>query len=176
MKIYIFLDYVHNRISIEDASKGFLKNPVEKWDVIGKEGFFYALDNKINEWTGWNYVYNERGGFLGLWWHFIRCKDKDFEYYLQIQNVDLFIRIMLKEKNEKTKEKRNEAIVILDNVLTEDEKKYIKKPRTLRPGKSMAIKQVEQNAWLIKNNDGIVDIDKTAERLKYFSSLLDRCK
>lgn len=55
-------------------------------------------------------------------------------------------------------------------------KKYIKKPRTLRPGKSMAIKQVEQNAWLIKNNDGIVDIDKTAERLKYFSSLLDRCK
>lgn len=79
-------------------------------------------------------------------------------------------------KRQKKKEKRNEAIVILDNVLTEDEKKYIKKPRTLRPGKSMAIKQVEQNAWLIKNNDGIVDIDKTAERLKYFSSLLDRCK
>lgn len=67
LEIGNFLDYVHNRISIEDASKGFLKNPVEKWDVIGKEGFFYALDNKINEWTGWNYVYNERGGFLGLW-------------------------------------------------------------------------------------------------------------
>lgn len=172
----IFQDYVNKWNSIDADSKSFSNNTVDKWDFIAKEGFFYELDNRINEWTGWNYVNNQGCGFLGLWWHFVRCKDKPFEYYLQLQDLELFIRIILKEElsKDKLKETRNESIYILENLLMGDEKSYIKKPSRLGLGKTMAIKQIDQKAWLIKNSNGIVDIDKTVERLNKFSSILDR--
>ena len=172
----IFLDYVNKRNSIENASNSFLNNPIEKWDYAAVEGFFYELDNKIDEWHGWGYVNNPSGGFLGLWWHFIKCKDKPFEYYLQLQGLELFIRInatMLEESDRKSA--RDEAIRILDNNLSIAEKHYIDKPKRLACGKYMAIKHIDQNAWLIKNSDGIVDIDKTVAKLKEFTYILDRC-
>lgn len=72
--------------------------PPKNWEKEDISIFFQELGKRINEWHEWRHVSNPKGGFLGFYWHFVRCRNKNFEYYLQLQNLDLKIRIIMKEK------------------------------------------------------------------------------
>ena len=172
----IFIDYVENLNRIEDSSKAFLSKNIDDWDYAAKEGFYNELDCKISELTGWGYVNNPSGGFLGFWWHWVTCKNNSFSYYLQIQDMELFIRIEAKDLNKDEQVNiRNEAIELLESKLNEEEKDKIEKPKRLSCGNYMAIKHVVKKAWL-EEKDGFIVIERTIEKLNEISCILDRCK
>ena len=152
-----------------------------KWDRDTISIFFQELGKSINEWHGSHYVNNQRGGFLAFYWHFVRCKNKPFEFYLQIQDDELKIRIIMKEeksdKKERTelrKKSRKESIAILNHLLTDYEWSYIIPPKNLGTGRTMAIKEIAKKDWLMTNSEGFVDFDATAKKLTAISSILDR--
>lgn len=71
---------------------------------------------------------------------------------------------------------RTESIAIFENLLTEQERNYIKQPENLGNGNSMAIKYIDQKDWLMTNSEGIVDFDATVKKLTDIASILDRSK
>jgi len=173
----IFCDFVECLNKIETASNMFLTKNITEWDYATREGFYYRLDKAIKERTGWGYVNNPAGGFLGFWWHWVRCNNKLYDYYLQLQDMELYIRIDATDVNKDDRVNiRNEAIEFLEQKFTEDERNNILKPRRLSCGNYMAIKHIKQEYWLVKNANGLVNIDETIQRLKEISSILDRCK
>lgn len=55
------------------------------WEAT--QGLYCYLQESLGEWSGWRYVANPSGGFLGLYFHWKGLKsDNNVEYYLQIEN------------------------------------------------------------------------------------------
>lgn len=77
-----FLDYL-NEIDIQSKSFPVFNNIVTKWSAC--EGFYMELQERTSEWSHWNYVPNQTGGFLGFWYHWNKTNEIG-EIYIQIEN------------------------------------------------------------------------------------------
>jgi hypothetical protein len=184
-----FCDYLKQLSNFDDSEKNYKKQPVKEWDYSATTGFFKRLELELNEWFSWDWVNNPSGGFLGGWWHWIYIKKLDLSYYLQIQksdrestddydnNIDLFIRVDASnlEKDDR-KDFRNKSISMLESKLSDYESQYIVHPKRLSTGNYMSIKRVKQEYWLSINDEGIVDVKGTVNKLKEISRILDRFK
>ena len=79
--------------------------PINKWSGEGRQGFFSFLEDrdekaqvKMNI-VAWEYVPNQRGGFMGCWFSFLdEVKEEKVKYtpYLQLELSDFVNRIALK--------------------------------------------------------------------------------
>lgn len=94
----IFVDYVNYLKEKDELSNSFYQySNLYTWESV--KGLYINIQNKLNEWSDWDYVANPSGGFLGLWFHFTQClSNHDREFYLQIENncydrCDLYIKI-----------------------------------------------------------------------------------
>jgi len=84
----IYADFLRRLRRIEDAVQSYRSVPLDKWDRDSNRwaGFFLALQQSLGE-GDWKYVPNQRGGFMGFWWHWRGDK------YLQLEWAKLCFKI-----------------------------------------------------------------------------------
>lgn len=184
-----FCDYLSQLANSDDSEKIYKNEPVMNWDYSATTGFFKRLELELGEWFSWDWVNNPSGGFLGCWWHWVYKKELNLSFYLQIQKsdretiqdfdnkMDLFIRIDATElEKEDRKDFRDKAISVLESRISDDERKYIVKPNRLSTGNYMSIKRVKQEYWLVIDDEGVINVGETVNKLKEISRILDRFK
>jgi hypothetical protein len=92
----IFRDYRDHLQELEDKVSSFRTRPISSWQWEQWVGFYKELQKHM-EVSGWDYVANPRGGFLGLWWHFI--KKQNCKLYLQLEEENLCFKIEVDKKH-----------------------------------------------------------------------------
>lgn len=93
----IFAEF-HKRLRrIEEAVQSYQSVPLAEWDQDSNRwaGFFLALQQRLGE-GDWKYVPNQRGGFMGFWWHWRGDK------YLQLERAKLCFKINVADKAHQT--------------------------------------------------------------------------
>jgi len=172
----IFVDFLEKIKNMEEAEKAFETKLIGEWAGKGEysdwncwTGFYHFLDSVLDI-KVWEYVPNQSGGFLGIWWHF---RDwKGYEVYLQIEQGKLCFRIgNVKEDRGKI---RNEWHNILMEKVREKNKAEIIKPPRFGSGMYMAVAIVERKDWLGNDNE-IINKKKVIEKLKEYEEFLDYC-
>lgn len=105
----IFNNYVEYLEWIDKDVNSYKNLEIGNWSANSYRGFFTHLieDNIIDKSRGygWDYVANNSGGFMGLWWHWVNkissntiIDSKYFEeIYLQIENDIIAIKLSRNE-------------------------------------------------------------------------------
>jgi hypothetical protein len=91
----IFADF-HGRLRrVEEAVQSYQSVPLCGWDRDSNRwaGFFLALQQRLGE-GDWKYVPNQRGGFMGFWWHWRGDK------YLQLEWAKLCFKINVPDESQ----------------------------------------------------------------------------
>jgi hypothetical protein len=93
----IFTDFHVRLRRIEEAVQSYQNVPLAEWDQDSNRwvGFFLALQQRLGE-GDWKYVPNQRGGFMGFWWH---CRG---DKYLQVERANLCFKISVPDKAQQT--------------------------------------------------------------------------
>lgn len=165
----IYNDFVDRIKSLEESENSFENQPIEKWRWGSWSGFYQFLEERINV-TDWQYVPNPNGGFLGLWWHFLKWKE--YSVYLQIEQGNLCLKIgEVKEKHGKV---RKELYTIIMKQAKNEGRVEIQKPARFGSGICMTVAIVARENWLGADN-AILDKEKVIQRLKEYEDFLDRC-
>jgi hypothetical protein len=166
-------DYKEYLAHIEKDTNSFTDyKQLKNWKP--SEGLYLWLQNKIEDWTDWNYVPNANGGFLGFWYYFSACNNNSKrEIYLQIENyvgnkINLYIRIC-GDWNKKTS-----YLYKIFELIKEESKKInieVVKPNRFRPGEYSSI-AIIKDAFKI-NLNGTLDLDHLLETMKAAENIVD---
>lgn len=166
----IYNDFVSNLNEIEAASNSYKTLPVGKWDNwYSWTGFYTYLDNHLSI-DNWEYVANPSGGFLGLWWHFLKWRG--YNVYLQIEQGNLCFKIG--EVYDNHSSIRDEWVQIILQAANTEKHQEIHRPVRLGHGACMTVAVIDRKDWL-GPDDSIADLDKVVSRLKEYERFLDRC-
>jgi hypothetical protein len=165
----IFTDFKERLIQIENSSNSFETLKIKEWGWDSWQGFYQYLETKIDV-EDWKYISNPMGGFLGLWWHFLKWED--FRVYLQIEQGNLCFKIG--EVYENQSEVRNEWFGILINKAQSYGYTEIQKPNRFGKGNYMTVAIVERDNWLGKADD-IINHDWVLNNLKKYEGFLTNC-
>lgn len=180
----------HTRLTAMDKCyNAFNEEDIEKWPQQAWEGFFGALQRKMkDQWpeAGWGYAANPRGGELVFFWADpeINKKFDDGTVYLEIhkslENQGDGRRFLAFKVSDAPRNRRSEVRWNLHESLMEAASEsswsgQVKKPKRFGHGKSMVFCETTcDDAWLVTNDGGKLDLDRTIERLTEASKLLDR--
>jgi hypothetical protein len=166
----IFSDFVEKIQEQEDRENSFETELIKNWHWDSWIGFYRYLESQIDV-RGWNYVPNQSGGFMGLWWPYHIWKTA--HVYLQIEKGKLCFKIG--EVYENRKELRNELhSIIMSNAEKENKHEIIKKPQRFGNGLSMTVAVVNQEDWL-GPNDAKIDKNNVVNKLKEYELFLEKC-
>lgn len=164
----ILFDYYKNLKNLDKKINSFKDTPIEKWYWHSWIGFFSELQKQLG--GNWDYVANASGGFLGFWWHwhFATHKENDFEFYLQLEENQLVIKLSCDNSDS-----RNEI------------RDYFRKklyPKAIelnieihqfgRIGQWMGVARLNEN-YRKTDSQGIIDMNITIEGLKKIQLLMD---
>jgi len=161
----ILVDYRSHLQSISDEVESYKSKEIQKWNWYSWIGFYLRLQNQLGS-GHWDYVANPNGGFLGLWWHF--QGNDDCKQYLQLEEEKFCFKIWVKNIDERTKlrSKWHKAIKAQGESFGLD----LVKPARFGNGEYMTVCVFNGEYRGFKN--GLIDIDKTVERLRKAESLL----
>jgi len=165
----IFNDFKTRINKIEQHTSTYLTLKIKDWRYNSWEGFYIFLQDSINV-RDWSYVSNPRGGFLGLWWHFLDWKE--FNVYLQIEQGNLCFKIG--EVYDNKSGTRNEWHDIIMTKAKTANLKEIKKPGRFGNGTYMTVAVVERKDWL-GADDEVADLNAIVKKLKEYEFFLNEC-
>lgn len=165
----IYNEFVENLNSLERSINSFETLPIKEWNTDSWLGFYEFLDTQL-EVDDWHYVANPRGGFLGLWWHFLEWKD--YNVYLQIEQGNLCFKIGEVYKNHSSV--RNEWFSVLSKQIKSENIVEIKKPPRFGKGTFMTVGIVRREDWL-GQDDSILDKEQVIRNLKKYENFLSNC-
>ena len=183
----IIRDYYHRLRKLDNDYRKFRTRPVDKWIKNWRawEGFFCTLQEKMGQLPEWEFVNNASGGEYVFHWGW-RCIEY-FDIYPAIikkwdNNGNGSGRYFLAFKvgNVSQKVSRGEVRNNLHDSLMEQASNFgwggkVKKPERFGNGENMVIGEViDQEIWLAKSVDGILDIVETIKNLNEAKKLLDR--
>ena len=155
------------------------------WQLSQREGFYAALEerwrSKYYDWSGWGYVPNPSGGFLG-WWggsERIGTEEQDLVIYLQIDNgTRLTVRLGRGPGNKVRSPIMYEALRAIDSVCIESPKDIqCEKAGRFRGGNSADVAKLTfagTDPWFTVDSDGLVDVDVSVDRLCRARKLIRR--
>ena len=155
-------------IGIEKDTQSFKELPVSKWGWYAWQGFYKALETKL-ELNSWSYVANKAGGFLGAWWHFTPIEEG--EMYLQFEEKKLCIKVCYEGKRDRS-EVREEHYKKLMSLAQQQNWTEIQKPARFGVGHYMTIAIVDPD-YLFGNEK--VNMEDLVSKLKNYQSLIDLC-
>ena len=171
--------------SWEDNTNRWRSVHYNSWQWSQREGFYAAMEDrwrsKYNDWSGWGYVSNPSGGFLG-WWggsERIGTEEQDLVIYLQIDNgTRLTVRLGRGPGNRVRSPLMHEALLAIDRVCIESPEDILcEKAGRFRGGKSADVAKLTfagTDPWLAVDADGLVDVDVSVERLCRARKLIQR--
>lgn len=157
----ILVDFHHHLQAIEAETAAFRTTPItEAWSVRMWAGFFMALQESLGDDGGWGYVPNQSGGFMGYWWAFTPVDGG--EVYLQLQNAELYARVVVREKERRREIQDRERQRLLGESTAKD---YgFRRPRRLGSGGTMAF--AEAGEYRQVGQRGLIDMEATIEYLR----------
>lgn len=162
---HIVIEFRNHLQTLEDDTNKYRNIPVSEWNWSCWQGFYMALENyKLD--SGWDYVANPSGGFLGFWWHFNTREDAIL--HLQFEMERLCVKIERKD-NESVSKIRDTYYAKL---IKEAKKRGlpVTKPARFGKGKHVTIGVVDEKyIW----GDGLVEIDKLITKLHAIEDLVD---
>jgi len=164
-----FLDYL-NHIETQTKSFSYFNNIVTKWSAC--EGFYSELQERIYEWTDWDYVPNQTGGFLGFWYHWNKANEIG-EIYIQIENsFERGIKLVLKIGNWKPSTEMLYKILKEFKSIANNNGIELIKPDKYRAGATSTL-SVVKNAFPV-DDDGKIEIDKFIKTLNSLEKTIDQ--
>ena len=171
----IIVDYYNNLKDLDEKIESYKKKPLDDWYWYSWQGFYSALQEKIEK-AHWGYVSNPSGGFLGFWWP---VKEKEFNgkkyyHYLQIEENKFCFKLELSgELDEYSPDLKRE---IRDHhrqqVFAKAEDHGIQVEKSGRIGKSMTV-AILSDDYRKCDKDGLIDMDKTIEEIKKIEKMVD---
>ena len=164
----LLLNYSQHLIGIEKDTQSFKELPVSKWGWYAWQGFYKALETKL-EINSWSYVANKAGGFLGAWWHFTPIEEG--EMYLQFEEKKLCFKVCYEGKRDRS-EVRREHFNRLMSLARQQNRTEIQKPARFGAGHYMTIAIVDPD-YLFGNEK--VNMEDLVSKLKSYQSLIDIC-
>lgn len=173
-KSEILLDYVAHIRRIENDVQGFEHRPLQEWEDSSIDGspwigFFKKLSQLIvNDGEGWDYVANQRGGFMGYWWHW--RGSKELCSYLQLEGARLCFRLYGKDKNSTAEIVNKFSSAIIE--VGERNGLRILRPNRLRVGETCTVAYLNGD-YRVGGEGGILDFEQTAEKLRQCERVLD---
>ncbi|MBA7589980.1 hypothetical protein ES708_32079 [subsurface metagenome] len=169
VKSDIYTDFIERLQSFEVLENSFKNLTIKEWHWNSWQGFYQFLQTKIDV-TGWRYVANPAGGFLGLWWHFLEWKN--YNVYLQIEQGNLCFKIG--EVYDNHSSVRNECSSIIMKHAQQKGNHEIVKPQRFGSGTYMTVAIIERKDWL-GDDDSILDKGKVVDKLKEYEKFIDEC-
>lgn len=190
----IFADFYKN---LQESNKHYFAirgKPVDEWTDSWDawQGFFNALQKEATEEKiEWGYAANQSGGEWVAWWDFGDSVSTSVgRKRLSDGNGDVYLEIHKKTKNaggrhflafkvygvpeEKQSSLRNE---LHERFMKSAEKHgwgaVVQKPGRFGKGNSMVCCETgDQDCWLAKDADGMLDMDKTIQNLRKAAEIL----
>ena len=160
----IFADF-HKRLRrVEEAVQSYQCAPLAEWDQDSNRwaGFFLALQQRLGE-GDWKYVPNQRGGFMGFWWHWRGDK------YLQLEWDKLCFKINVPDEAQQTSKwlEWNHALMRLNGA------SGVKVKRSRRKaGDCMTVALLAAD-YRQPDGQGRLDLEKTVQVLRGAESFMD---
>lgn len=169
----IFRDYYFHLKDIEKKYNSYSNLPTNKWvdDYYGYcwVGFFKELKERINKKANWEYISNPRGGFYSLRWGWKNIDGGEF--YIQIEEKKLCFKIYVYkgfDRSDKRWEYHLKAIDIAAQKGIE-----LVKPKRFGNGEYMTV-AILKDQYLVENEFGLIDLDKTVLNLQRMEKLIDK--
>ncbi len=164
----IIIDYHNYLLQLEDKINSYNSLTVDTWHWYSWKGFFSNIQQLIG--GEWDYVSNKSGGFLGYWWHwkYAIIDGKEFNYYLQIEQEKLIIKIKCYNQEEQyfIRDKFREVVFRKAEEWNINLKKYG------RIGKHMGV-AIFLDSYRVSNDDKLLDFSKTIDFFRLAENLLD---
>lgn len=159
----IFIDYVANIQSIQDATNAYLTTSSDKWNDLAWQGFYMNLEKELNK-GDWGYVANPSGGFWGFWWHWCPLEiDPTIELYLQFEQEELCIKAYSKAETQPVFSWTNQIVDF-----AKSNNLPVRFPKRRRKGKTMTLAIVDLNYLL----DIPLNLDSTIQKLITLESFI----
>ena len=175
----ILLDFREHLQDLENRTDSYIRwtSRARRESWWAWEGFYRRLERGLEEtkrrWTGWGYVPNKSGGFLGFWWWPF---DTD-NIYLQIEarfgaHVQTQAKLCFKvDSAGKTKEEQQDLKWKWHGLVMAAGENRVMKPRVMRIGNTMTVAWW-QNDWMAFGEGERLDIFGTIENLKQAEAVL----
>lgn len=164
----ILSDFTSNLRHIEDEVQSYNVLQLEEWikNDYAWKGFYAALQEIID--GRWDYVANRSGGFLGFWWYFKNIDD--CQLYLQLEQCKFCFKINVPRQELRrslfdTWRKRIPEACLLKGLKAKAQSRF-------KSGTWMTVAFLDED-YLIQNQNGQLDIDKTIGILYSAQSVLD---
>jgi hypothetical protein len=165
----IIVDYYYNLDNLDKKINSYLtNNPLKDWNSYSWQGFYAELQKHIG--GNWDYVSNAAGGFLGFWWNWKDSKidEKEFEYYLQLEQTKLIFKLYAYKENE-----RREIRDFYRRQLNKKAKELnVDISKYGRIGAYMGVAKLNSE-YRILNKNGLLDIQATIVNLKRMIKLIN---
>lgn len=177
---HILTDFMRYMEEREKAFESWKCDLPENWSWDSWQGFYRCLEDNLNI-SDWNYVPNQTGGFLGLWWYF-KCHNSGDKVYLQTEYSQT-----KEEKNRVGRKDLCFQIEVLENADQRDRRGYwherimgsrksigmdIDKPKRFGSGKHMTV-AVLNGDWRVFGDDGRLDLEATVKVLENAQRVVD---
>jgi hypothetical protein len=163
----IFRDFYENLFRWEQLVESYRNVPVANW--VGRSpwiGFFKRLQLEFpNANSGWSYVANPSGGFMGFWWS--PLSNKEIGLYLLLEGNKLCVKFSGKEEG-----KRSAAETLCAKIigLAATQSLDFVRPGTMRDGQNMTVALLRE--YIVKDQDGILDLEATVSLLRRAEEVL----
>ncbi len=179
----LVVSYWHNLKWLHSRILSF--NFERRWDSNAWKGFFQNIQKRFLEigiWSGWGYIANPSGGYMGFYFGF---EDQTQNSHVSIDAKDgngtrLCYKIMVPEKQLRStlRLQWHNKLVAAGNEF----KIRIDKPDRFGNGKHMAVAEwrngsdKEGKEFRVFNDDGTVNMDKTFDNLKLALDVLTKAR
>jgi len=167
-----YRDYLERWEDSTDNFRNWKNDERSKWSWPAWEGFYRYLECNLVV-HDWSYVANPSGGFLGLWWNFIRVNGNDgSQIYLQLEAHPKKKRHLLCFKVcDAPKRRRSEIKSTWHKRIHDAGGGRVERPRVMRSGKSMTVGHWK-GEWLAFASNGTIDLPGTVANLKAAEKIL----
>lgn len=161
----IFEDYLDYLEDIDASVRRYETTPIDQWEPRDSayKGLFTALQDALGE-GSWKYVANPSGGFMGFFWGWTDVPGG--EIYLQLEEDELTVRVKVPDPDEQSELRNIWSKRIIEGVDEVD----LEKPHF---GKGETMKIAESGDYRIAQEDGLLDLERTASRLEDIQSAIE---
>lgn len=165
----ILLDYRYYLQSISDSVNSYRTIPPSKWKWNQWIGFYQELGKYFDN-SGWHYVPNQSGGFLGFYCFWSKkLFNERCDVFIHLEQNKLCFKIRVANKSDR-KMLRNKWSQLLSNYKGEIK---LTKPKHFGSGKYMTAGILANEDYWVVNESNEINIKKTINKILQLSKILE---
>jgi hypothetical protein len=170
----IYSDFLAHHELYHALVESYAVKPLAEWTQQGVPwmGLYKRLQRELPD-LDWGWVNNTGGGFWGAWWHSKPWTDPEagstHSVYLQLEQGQLAFKIEVSEGDRAGLRNRWHTRLM---AAARDLQLPVLRP-VMRPGTWMTVGRIQEEYWLAKGPDGLLDLPTTLSNLRRAAHVLD---